>query len=677
MAVNSRTPSGVKRKPNQYVMKDKKGKVIRRTKTPKEINVYGKWMDKGDKQALDQALDEVLKSPSKAMKKKPVIKKKVAAIPKKKIIPAPPSKIERPVVKKGLKQKAKPTSSGFPASKGGGSSYSGQELKKRKTVREGASVAGGERMAQLLQQAKGEMESQSNWDTLIAGATPILAGLLAGDVGTGVDTAAQGVLDVYGRSQEDARGYNKRLLDTLSKQAAAKSKSKTVDEVEYFENPDRKFLGSKGMTPGQKQFLAGGEFGLAEREQTRKELSTELGYEVDMAKMESAMATREFQESHANYRVRLKEAGLDDRTANKLANQLTLKEMGGTQAMALQQERGTQASALQEVRGDQAMALQQEKGAQAQSLQEDRLASREGIATADREQEGVIATRKANLEEWKAELANENTDEDRKLKEALSTVEQNFKEWQAKKKFKQSDRELDLKEREVNIKDFEAFTKRKALLNKKTKEKDLKITMGDIRGLRNDYGKSKEVQRITKSSSGVRNMAANLVGHGGQDIGFLYDFVTAMDPESVVREGEITFSQEGLPWAGRIQKLWSQAHNTPEGVKILSQELKNSMMKAVILRQEQSLISFDKYAAKQNREVRALGVGKEHFNADASDFHAALKKAKAALAKAGGGKVQPFTSGGGDNSFKKASEGQEFTIQGKRYIKKDGKLVEQ
>lgn len=610
MATNYRVPS-LLRRPTQYVTKDKKGNVISRTSTPEVINIEGTF-NRPPKIPLRREDAQRMEEMEKMLDK----------MPKKKKTSPPAKKIDRSKVKNILaktpKQKAKPTV--LPKNRGMAKS-DGRKLKKLEITRTEANTQGQNEYINLLRQAKEKMDTRSNWDAAIAGATPLLAGLLAGDVGTGADVAGGALLDVHKKSQTDAENHNVRLLNSLAKAAGTTSKSSV--KKEWFENPLDKFLAKSGRTFDQQQAIDQSKVGLAEREQTRKEWSDRAGYNVDMAKIEAAMATKEYDTLYRDEWARLKEAGLNDRQANTLANQRVLKQMGG----------------------EQAFGLQELKGGQAQTLQGERLESQEGIATADREQEEAIATQKMNLEEWKAKLKNDDSAEARRLKEVLARVTESRKEWEAKERFKRDERALDLKEREVNIKDFEALTKRKEALKEK-KGKGLELKASDIRGLRNDYYKSKERDSTRKSSSGVSNMAANLMGHGGQDISFLYDFVRAMDPDSVVREGEIRFAQEGLPWGARLKKLWSQAYNAPAGVKILSQELKNSMMKAAILRHEQTLSTFEKYGTKQGKEIRALGVDKKYFDIDPKEFHSSLKAGRDALAKAGGGKVKPFTAGG-------------------------------
>ena len=270
MATNYRVPS-LLRRPTQYVTKDKKGNVTSRTATPEVINVEGLFNRPSPvkpplRREDAQRMDEMEKMLDKMPKKK-------TSPPKKSL----PKKINRTKVKEILSRNPKrgvaPTV--LPKSRGTAKGY-GQKLKKLEITRTGTSTQGQNEYINLLRQAKEKMDARSNWDAAIAGATPLLAGLLAGDVGTGADVAGGALLDVHQKSQADAENHNARLLSSLAKAAGATSKSSV--KKEWFPDPGDAFRAKSGRTFDQQQAIDQSKVGLAEREQARKELSDRLGF---------------------------------------------------------------------------------------------------------------------------------------------------------------------------------------------------------------------------------------------------------------------------------------------------------------------------------------------------------------------------------------------------------------
>jgi hypothetical protein len=84
---------------------------------------------------------------------------------------------------------------------------------------------------------------------------------------------------------------------------------------------------------------------------------------------------------------------------------------------------------------------------------------------------------------------------------------------------------------------------------------DIKKDKQKIKAL-DDYSKTadKEYLSLKKMENAVASMSYNDFEKGGpQDVAALYSFIRALDPESVVREGEIALARAGMSWPQQLK----------------------------------------------------------------------------------------------------------------------------
>lgn len=73
-----------------------------------------------------------------------------------------------------------------------------------------------------------------------------------------------------------------------------------------------------------------------------------------------------------------------------------------------------------------------------------------------------------------------------------------------------------------------------------------------------DFMKSQSVKDFDQVKNAVRNISALSSKKGGiSDVGQLYSFVKILDPNSVVREGEIALSQNAVPGLDKVALAWN------------------------------------------------------------------------------------------------------------------------
>jgi hypothetical protein len=117
-----------------------------------------------------------------------------------------------------------------------------------------------------------------------------------------------------------------------------------------------------------------------------------------------------------------------------------------------------------------------------------------------------------------------------------------------------------------------------------------------------------EFQKVDSAYKSLSKMAESEAS-GPQDVAMLYDFIKTLDPNSVVREGEIYLSKQGM---GALESLGVEANRLTKGT-LLSPAFRKGIVQIAKNKRDQAFSSYDAIRQPFLSEASDLGINTNEF----------------------------------------------------------------
>ena len=242
---------------------------------------------------------------------------------------------------------------------------------------------------------------------------------------------------------------------------------------------------------------------------------------------------------------------------------------------------------------------------------------------------------------------------DRRMAEAAEEKKTLLEQMKHRDTLASKRRGQDITMRGQDIKYDLGIRKMEADAKKALKEQGVKPALANT--MFNQYSSHKVVKEMTESAGAIRSLASNLENPtGGGDITFLYDYIKAVDPTSVVKIEEVRLvqtaeqkkeiienwmSQYGvefkLPW-GNDTEFIAGLSNTR---RLLSDKVKQQLYEAALNRYEGRFDEFDRFNETVNQHYMRMGATKTNW-VSSDRFREVLTNGRGYLKKIRGRKVK-------------------------------------
>ena len=490
-----------------------------------------------------------------------------------------------------------------------------QEIIERTTMRETSEE---ERKAIEKLKPKGK----SKWEYLLAGATPLLASIIAGfgdedkDIGKflgiGGDVAGDSLINLAKEEKAEEAEYRKQYLKSLGDMS--KTKSKMRDTTKLATSAERETYAKKGLPTG--------ELGQLEKQKVldkaykdRYDILNERLNQENISnknrnniKIELMKLDRQYKKDMQDYDAKRYQGEIDiyktDQNNKTTMERLVMQQTGMKDRQA---KRLTAGLNLQALKGDSAKLIREltNRGLHEKTAQ-------------------MVASNFAN-EQLRQAGANKRSDD------RLNMAERVRKD------------KLQIEKDKLKL--------GHETLQSKSKGDDDKNKTRMIKS-RKDWLKLPPVDRMYKAADGISGLVNVLNDTSASDMSFLYQLIKSVDRDSVVRPGEIelatstlsmleemkvNFSKFGIPFnieerTDKDGKKWLK-YKIGDGTKrqLLPPSVKKDFVEAALDTYRGYLGNFDDYTNSEREFYERIGDDPDTLGISSDNFHRSLERAESAF----------------------------------------------
>lgn len=172
------------------------------------------------------------------------------------------------------------------------------------------------------------------------------------------------------------------------------------------------------------------------------------------------------------------------------------------------------------------------------------------------------------------------------------------------RQFRAADREMQLADKELRTKELKSQKE-----ELKTTQRQDKFVDGAQKLLTKQFEKYEKVKRAKEGIQESFDQIRAGQNPGPRDVQILYDFIKTLDPESVVREGEIVLGKQGM---SLLENAGIKVKSLTEG-QILSDKFRQGILDIATQMEEKARSSYDRSAAPLRKTALKRGISEDRF----------------------------------------------------------------